>query len=199
MKLKVNEIFLSWQGEGSMTGVPAVFIRLSGCNLSCSFCDTEHKSFMEMSVGEIVEEVEKLVEGTKVKTVILTGGEPLFQDIEELVEELRCEYHLCLETNGTIWKECIGLFAYVVCSPKKGLINYKLIGFVNEWKFVIEEDEWMSHFSAVAKFASELVSLQPCDYGDKKRNKKSLEKAKRISKRYGYRLSIQIHKIIGVR
>lgn len=71
---KINEIFYSLQGEGYHTGTPAVFIRFSGCNLKCPFCDTQHEEGRWMSDKEILEEVGKY----PAATVILTGGEPPF-------------------------------------------------------------------------------------------------------------------------
>ena len=67
---KINEIFYSLQGEGYYTGTPAVFIRFSGCNLKCPFCDTQHEEGKLMTDGEILEEVGKY----PAATVILTGG-----------------------------------------------------------------------------------------------------------------------------
>ena len=70
--MKVNEIFYSLQGEGRYTGTPAVFVRFSGCNLACDFCDTTHQSGTEMSEDEIIENICRFPAGH----VVLTGGEP---------------------------------------------------------------------------------------------------------------------------
>ena len=69
---KINEIFYSLQGEGFHTGTPAVFVRFSGCNLRCSFCDTLHEEGVMMTDEEIVEKVSSF----PARMVILTGGEP---------------------------------------------------------------------------------------------------------------------------
>ena len=69
---KINEIFYSLQGEGYHTGTPAIFVRFSGCNLKCDFCDTQHEEGKMMTDDEIIAEVKK---NTAV-TVVLTGGEP---------------------------------------------------------------------------------------------------------------------------
>ena len=70
--MRINEIFYSLQGEGNFTGIPAVFIRFSGCNMRCSFCDTKHESFKEMTEEEIISTVNKYPSSH----VVITGGEP---------------------------------------------------------------------------------------------------------------------------
>ena len=72
---RINEIFHSLQGEGRHTGTPAVFVRFSGCNLHCPFCDTDHAVGREMSDEEIIAEVRR----HDVPLVVLTGGEPSLQ------------------------------------------------------------------------------------------------------------------------
>ena len=97
---KINEIFYSLQGEGFHTGTPAVFVRFSGCNLRCAFCDTQHQGGTMMSSQEIVDEVNKY---PIAPLVVLTGGEPsLFID-EAFVAELKqnTKKKIAIETNGT--------------------------------------------------------------------------------------------------
>ena len=112
---KINEIFYSLQGEGYHTGMPAVFVRFSGCNLKCSFCDTRHEEGTWMSDEDIVREVIKY----PVRVVILTGGEPGLWIDERLVDALHQEgKYVCIETNGTcLLPENID---WVTCSPKEG-------------------------------------------------------------------------------
>ena len=73
---KVNEIFYSLQGEGFYTGTAAVFIRLSGCNLHCDFCDTKHEEGQFLQVKEILQEIDRVCAGARPSLVVLTGGEP---------------------------------------------------------------------------------------------------------------------------
>lgn len=101
----VNEIFRSIEGEGIRAGYPAIFIRLFGCNLGCSYCDTKYScsgaDYVEKSVNEIVAACEQY---SPVKRVTITGGEPLIhQDIRLLVFELiKLGYEINIETNGSI-------------------------------------------------------------------------------------------------
>ena len=100
--LKVNEIFYSLQGESTFAGKPCIFIRLSGCNLSCSYCDTRYAldEGYEMEVGEILAKVESY----PCELVEITGGEPLCQpESIKLMDKLLAQnYNVLLETNGSI-------------------------------------------------------------------------------------------------
>ena len=98
--LKINEIFLSIQGEGISTGYPTIFVRLTGCNLSCSYCDTtySHNEGEYMTIATIINKIQDF----GFKRVCLTGGEPLLQeDVKELLAELT-DYEVSIETNGSI-------------------------------------------------------------------------------------------------
>lgn len=99
--LKVNEIFLSIQGEGVSAGYPTVFVRLTGCNLRCSYCDTtySYNEGCDMTVAKVLEEIES----HGYKRVCITGGEPLLQEngVKELLEGL-ADYEVSIETNGSV-------------------------------------------------------------------------------------------------
>ena len=112
---KINEIFYSLQGEGYHTGTPAVFVRFSGCNLKCSFCDTQHEEGTLMTDDEIIAEVSKY----PAATVILTGGEPSLWIDDALVDRLHeAGKYVCIETNGT--RPLPASIDWVTCSPKQG-------------------------------------------------------------------------------
>ena len=112
---KINEIFYSLQGEGYHTGTPAIFVRFSGCNLKCDFCDTQHEEGTMMTDDEIISEVEKY----PAVTVILTGGEPSLWIDDEFIDRLhRAGKYVCIETNGT--RPLPAAIDWVTCSPKRG-------------------------------------------------------------------------------
>jgi len=100
--MKINEIFYSMQGEGSWVGLPNIFIRTTGCNLRCSFCDTTYAYIhgVEMDVKEVVDEIQKY----PCNYVCITGGEPLLQEetVELLDVLLQKKYVVCVETNGSV-------------------------------------------------------------------------------------------------
>lgn len=103
----INEIFLSVQGEGTHIGKLAAFVRFSGCNLSCSFCDTKHQLSVSMTAEDIRYSVQKAFEDINLSPwgaiVVLTGGEPFLQLDEDLRNELKGmrRFSLHVETNGS--------------------------------------------------------------------------------------------------
>ena len=107
--MRISEIFYSIQGEGELTGVPTVFIRTSGCNLRCRWCDTPYASWNpegeEMSIEDIIKEVKK----HPARHCVLTGGEPMVaRGIKEFAAALRAEgLHITIETAGTVSPEGI--------------------------------------------------------------------------------------------
>lgn len=101
MTMKINEIFYSLQGEGVLIGAPSIFIRVSGCNLRCAYCDTTYayEKGTTMTIPQILDEIKKF----PCSSVCLTGGEPLQQkDTPKLIDTLLSKkYQVCLETNGS--------------------------------------------------------------------------------------------------
>jgi len=104
MLYPIAEIFRSIQGEGIDVGLPAIFVRFSGCNLHCSFCDTDHTANYSMVESQVADTIERLAV-EKRELVVLTGGEPALQDLMPLVKALQGssrEYRFGIETNGTV-------------------------------------------------------------------------------------------------
>lgn len=117
--LPINELFYSLQGEGKLAGVPSVFVRTSGCNLRCWFCDSYHTSWepthAQITLDDIIEEIQT---HEAAEHVVLTGGEPLIHDESiTLLERLNdVGYHTTVETNGTIY--CDAPIDLASISPK---------------------------------------------------------------------------------
>ena len=103
--MRISEIFYSVQGEGVLAGVPSVFIRSSGCNLRCSWCDTPYASWQPEGTAQSVETIVRAVQGhTSARHVVLTGGEPMIAPgLPELAGQLRdLGYHITIETAATV-------------------------------------------------------------------------------------------------
>lgn len=146
MTLKINEIFYSIQGESSYSGLPCIFVRLSGCNLRCSYCDTRYayEEGGEMEITEILDRIDAL----KCPLVEITGGEPLIQKETPLLiyELLKKEYEVIMETNGSldikdVDDRCIKIVD-IKCpssgeSDKNDLENLQKLNQKDQVKFVI--------------------------------------------------------------
>jgi 7-carboxy-7-deazaguanine synthase len=108
--MRIAEIFYSIQGEGRLAGVPSVFVRTSGCNLRCWFCDTGYTSWQPQGQTLLVADILSLLSSFQTRHAVITGGEPLIAPgIEELCTSLRqLDYHITLETAATVFKpvEC---------------------------------------------------------------------------------------------
>lgn len=105
--IPVSETFVSLQGEGKLTGVPSYFIRVSGCNLRCVWCDTPYASWFPEGTSSSLEELITQALATPAKHIVLTGGEPMmFPQIETLANLCRnAGLHITIETAGTIFRK----------------------------------------------------------------------------------------------
>src|SRR6476620_11430035 len=102
--MKIAELFHSIQGEGKLVGVPSVFVRASGCNLRCTWCDTPYASWEPEGENLAVDEIVSRVAAHRSKHVVITGGEPMIMpDIAELCEALANEHHITIETAATVF------------------------------------------------------------------------------------------------
>jgi 7-carboxy-7-deazaguanine synthase len=104
--MRISEIFYSIQGEGRLAGVPSVFVRTSGCNLRCVWCDTPYTSWAPVGKTMSVKQILRAVAQHPTRHVVITGGEPLLApDIAELAEQLKRDgAHITIETAATIFK-----------------------------------------------------------------------------------------------
>lgn len=192
--MKVNETFLSLQGEGYFTGTAAFFLRLSGCNLRCPFCDTQHQSYTEMSEDEIVAEASR----HKPRHIVITGGEPALQLTRTLVDKLHeAGFFIQVETNGTLpLPEGID---WVTCSPKGDFPQFP----VDELKVLFMGD--VTDPEAIispllGKESGVKLYLQPLDTGNEKQNRAILRSCiNYVLQHPRWSLSLQTHKIIGIK
>lgn len=178
---KINELFYSLQGEGYYTGTPVVFIRFSGCNLSCSFCDTAHQEGTLMSDEEIV----AAILAYPTRQVVLTGGEPSLWIDEAFVSLLKeAGFYVTIETNGT--HPLPPNIDWVTCSPKEGgeLVLEKM----DEVK-VVYTGQPVDHFLALP--ASHYY-LQPCS-GENTETVIAYILANPV-----WKLSLQTHKLLQI-
>jgi 7-carboxy-7-deazaguanine synthase len=160
LAVRINEIFLSVQGESSSIGLPTIFVRTGGCNIRCTYCDTPYALTTHGSVKMTVDEVMAAVRAHRVKRVCLTGGEPLIQpraELQELLDKLAGEgYELSIETSGSIPIEPFHLHERqrwildmkVPSSGESGSMHFESLRFLrphDEVKFVVgtrEDFDW---------------------------------------------------------
>jgi 7-carboxy-7-deazaguanine synthase len=177
--MKINEIFTSIQGEGILIGIPTTFIRMTGCNLRCSWCDTKYayEEGEEMSCEEVVAKVK----GFSQNHACITGGEPLLQDgaislIQRLVDE---GYEVCLETNGSKSIEDIPCLGSMVISldikcPSSGMhekmdySNIELLSLNDQLKFIIANSEDYEYAKEVIAKYKPICSLIMTPVGGRK-------------------------------
>ena len=163
---RINEIFYSLQGEGFWTGTPAVFVRFSLCNLRCPFCDTDFRSYSELSAEDIVSAASSVIpsEAKESMLVVLTGGEPGLQVDVPLVEAFHAAgFRVHIETNGT--RALPEGIDWVTLSPKSSLPGVVgdaavVLERADEIKVVFSEGDDPSRW---ASFPATWHFLQPCD------------------------------------
>lgn len=192
--MRINEIFYSLQGEGHFAGTPAVFVRFSGCNLRCWFCDTDHQGHKDMSEEDIL----LAIKAYPARHVVLTGGEPLLQMNRKLTDLLhKSGYYVQMETNGTIpLKEGISI-DWITCSPKDG--HEVILDGIDEIKAIFTGDN-QQELEDYLLIPATQYRLQPCDVRNEVRNKEILEGTiDFVLRNPMWRLSLQTHKLIDIR
>lgn len=191
--MKVNEIFYSLQGEGFWTGTAAVFVRLSGCNLRCPFCDTAHETGRQMSEDEIVAEVVQY----PARHIVITGGEPSLWLTTSLVEKLHAaQRFVAVETNGT--RPLPANVDWITLSPKDAFVDKAepQLSRCDELKVVMDE---RLDILLYADIDAQHRFVQPCDTGNAALNQRIVEACIGFCKAHPtWRLSLQTHKLIDI-
>ncbi len=194
---RVNEIFHSLQGEGFHTGTASVFVRFSGCNLRCAFCDTQHETGTMMSLPQIVDEVNRY---RSAPLLVLTGGEPALWIDEELITALKTftGKTIAIETNGT--HTLPPGIDWVTLSPKDafpgGSVQPSILTECDELKVVYtgQDLEQYRHIHARHRF------LQPCHCDDERqRHTRMRATVAAVLAHPEWRLSLQTHRVLNIR
>lgn len=194
---KVNEIFYSLQGEGYNTGTASVFIRLSGCNLRCTFCDTRHEEGKLMSLPEIVDQVMQYPDAP---LIVLTGGEPSLWIDEAFVTGLKqmTGKRISIETNGT--HPLPHGIDWVTLSPKTGLGDSGEVPVVltrcDELKVVYLGQDLAQYNNITASHRY----LQPCWVSDEDQRQRNMQATvQAVLNNPQWRLSLQTHRILDIK
>ncbi|MBR6283720.1 MAG: radical SAM protein [Muribaculaceae bacterium] len=193
----INEIFHSLQGEGYHTGTASVFVRLSGCNLRCAFCDTQHNAHTMMSLPQIVAEVNRY---PTAQLLVLTGGEPSLWIDADLIHALKTltGKRIAIETNGT--RPLPPGIDWVTLSPKSGFPGGDaqpcVLNECDELKVVYTEQDLSQydHIQARHRF------LQPCySHDEQRRQARMAATVAAVLAHPEWRLSLQTHRILNIR
>ncbi len=218
---KVNEVFETIQGEGSFTGMPSIFVRLQECPVGCSWCDTKHTWLVDpdaqQSLAVIIAKqdeseswaaatAEQLLQlfseqGYQARHVVITGGEPCIYDLNPLCELLHSEgFSTQIETSGTFEIQAPAA-TWVTVSPKINMrAGFKVLDSAlqraNEIKHPVAMDKHVEELQQLLQrvdITNKLIYLQPIS---------QQEKATRLAiaycKKYNWRLSVQVHKYLGI-
>jgi 7-carboxy-7-deazaguanine synthase len=218
--LDVVEVFPTIQGEGPYAGHPAIFVRLAGCNLQCPACDTNYTTGRKLyDLRQICEMIDnaKQQSAPKARLVVITGGEPFRQATAQLLGHLlSVGFRVQYETNGTLFDESLRSIltdsaptVSIVCSPKTPKISEELIPFITHYKYVLQEghvseDDGLptsvleSGLSSARppRWFEGRVYVQPMDEPDPIARRKNMNRTVMSALRYGYILSLQMHKIL---
>ena len=194
---RINEIFYSLQGEGFHTGTPAVFVRFSGCNLKCAFCDTRHQEGVSMSLEAIIAEIIKY---PLAPMVILTGGEPSLFINEGFVAAIKKETgkYVAIETNGThILPTNLD---WITFSPKTGFdggdVEPCVLTRCDELKVVYLGQD-LSQYNGIKAHHR---FLQPCFSANESQCQANITACvDAVLSHPGWRLSLQVHRFVGIR
>jgi len=218
---KINELFETIQGEGSFTGQPSIFIRLQGCPVGCSWCDTKHTweidpqlqvagdvmlaktqesdYWSELSVEQILETIKE--QGYQAKHIVLTGGEPCMVDLKPLCEALEQKGFSCqVETSGT-FEILVSDNCWVTVSPKVNMRGgYKILNSAmlraNEIKHPVATEQHVDDLKAL--LAEHQIKKTPVYLQPISQKPRATELAIQTCIENNWRLSVQVHKYLGI-
>lgn len=196
---KINEIFYSLQGEGHHEGYPCVFVRFSGCNLNCSFCDTQHNEGTYMDDDAII----RAINLYSAEWIVLTGGEPSLWIDDDFIHLLKraTGKKIAIETNGT--RPVPSAIDWVTVSPKggfKGAENAEIkVQRADEIKVVDLGQDLDPYFSLPCRTEETIMYLQPCYVPDSEQFRlNQLQTVKRVLEQPRWTLSVQLHRFLNI-
>ncbi|PKF63415.1 7-carboxy-7-deazaguanine synthase QueE [Psychromonas sp. psych-6C06] len=219
---KVNELFQTIQGEGFYTGVPAIFVRLQGCDVGCAWCDTKHtweidpakqtelnlltdrsnesERWSGVSAQQIIDEIKRL--GYTANLVVITGGEPCMYDLRELTHLLHeFGFHTQIETSGT-YPVLVDSYSWVTVSPKinmraKKEVLLSALERANEIKHPVGTEKDIDQLDAllrpVKSLKTKTICLQPIS-----QKAKATALCMQVCIERNWRLSVQVHKYLDI-
>lgn len=190
--MKVNEIFYSLQGEGHRSGEPSIFVRLSGCDMECGFCDTEFESGKEMSVDEI----HNTIAAWPCRWIVWTGGEPLLQLTQQAVGFFnKLGYYQAIETNGN--HTAPDGLSWIACSPKvaEHVLKKNFPDGVDELRYVRHAGQ---PAVPVPSITAKEYYLSPMFKGDKIDSANLRNCIRLCLENPQWRLSVQMHKLFKI-
>jgi organic radical activating enzyme len=206
--------FRTIQGEGPYAGRPAIFVRLHGCNLACTFCDTQfsHPNDPTVPLPNLIRQIVSAFGAESKKLVVVTGGEPLRQNILPLCKELSFYGSVCqIETAGTLWLDYIESFTEIVASPKTPSIHPKVFAHAKAFKYIIDVEQKFDGFIPItatqegarpaplaAPRPGAPVYLSPMDTYDEDRNKANCKLVGQLALKYGCHAGLQVHKYLDL-
>ena len=218
---KVNEVFETIQGEGSYTGIAAIFVRLQGCPVGCSWCDTKHTWNINPDLSQPLADIVRKAgetehwadvtaddllalfkrEGYQARHVVITGGEPCMYDLNPLCNALHQQgFSTQIETSGTFDIKAPQT-TWVTVSPKVNMAGgYKVL------QSALDRANEIKHPVAMTKHVDELLQLlQHTDVSNKlvylqpiSQQRRATELAIEMCKKHNWRLSVQVHKYLGI-
>lgn len=212
--LWIQEVFYTLQGEGPFAGETSVFVRTGGCNIRCFWCDTDFESSTwRPELPALLAEIE-VRRPAHCDLIVLTGGEPFRQNIAPLVEQLlRQGLRVQIETNGTLWIPLpIDDRLTIVCSPKTKQLHDAIVPRITAYKYVlaageVDVDDGLPMLSTQKQGQRTRlfrappqtpVFVMPRDDGDAVANRAHQATAAEVALRHGYRLCLQLHKLLDL-
>ena len=212
LRLVKGSPFLTIQGEGPYMGHPAVFVRLHGCNLACTFCDTDFSDPDDpvWYVDDIMDRIKEIADGAKL--VVITGGEPFRQNIKPLCRTLSMlRFTVQIETAGTLWIDGIEPWVRIICSPKTPMIHPQIRRHAAAFKYVIDADMEFDRYLPITATQAGVrpvrlaeprdgvpIFLSPMDTGDDLHNTRNRKVVAQLAMEYGCVAGLQMHKFMGV-